>query len=347
VKVGIAGIGFMGWIHWLAYQKVATANVAAICTRDPAKLAGDWTGIEGNFGPPGEQVELDGVTAHSQIDALLADDELDVIDICLPPNLHLDVATRAMRAGKHVFCEKPMALTPADCESMVAVSQETGRLLLIGQVLPFFPEYAFALRQIRSGAYGNVLGGVFKRVISDPTWLKDFYSTSGAGGPLIDLHVHDAHFIRLLFGMPKQLTSRGRLRGEVTEYCNTIFDFEDSSLAVSATCGVINQQGRSFTHGFEIHCQEATLQYEFAVVGSEAEMMMPLTVFHRSGSVERPELGDGDPVNAFVAEIEEVSRAVATGVSSPTLGGDLARDAIILCQRQEDAVRSGGYIAVE
>ena len=51
----------------------------------------------------------------------------------------------------------------------------------------------------------RLLGGHFLRVISDPLWLKDFYDPHRVGGPLVDLHVHDAHFIRLLFGMPQRL----------------------------------------------------------------------------------------------------------------------------------------------
>ena len=69
---------------------------------------------------------------------------------------------------------------------------------------------------------------------------------------MLDLHVHDAHFIRLLFGMPVSVTSQGRMRGEVVEYFNTQFSFADPALMASATSGVIYQQGRSFTHGYEI-----------------------------------------------------------------------------------------------
>ena len=61
LRVGIAGIGFMGWIHYLAYRKAPGVEVAAICTRDKKKLAGDWRGIRGNFGPPGEKVDVSGM----------------------------------------------------------------------------------------------------------------------------------------------------------------------------------------------------------------------------------------------------------------------------------------------
>ncbi len=158
IRVGIVGIGFMGWIHWLAYQRMGGARVTAISTRNPQRLAGDWRGIQGNFGPPGEQVDLQGVSAYAKLDDLLNDSQVDLVDITLPNSLHADVAVRALEAGKHVLCEKPMALTLADCERMVAAAKKAGRLLMIGHVLPFFPEYDWALGVIRGGDYGKVRG---------------------------------------------------------------------------------------------------------------------------------------------------------------------------------------------
>lgn len=334
VRIGLVGVGFMGWIHWLAYRAVDGIEVRAICTRDAKKRAGDWRGIKGNFGPPGEQVDLTGVRTYGNYAEMLADRELDVIDICLPPYLHSDTTTQALAAGKHVFCEKPLALTPEACDSLCTAARQSGKLLLVGQVLPFFPEYAYACQAIQRGDYGRLLGGSFKRVISDPQWLPDFYDLQRVGGPLVDLHVHDAHFIRLLFGMPQRVATQGRLRGDVVEHCHSLFYFQDPALCVTATCGVIRQQGRSFTHGFEIHCERATLQYEFAVTGDSAQLLMPLTVFDEQGGAVRPALGEGDPLAAFRAEIEEVRRAVVTGQPSPILSGALARDAILLCHRQ-------------
>ena len=151
INVGIAGIGFMGWMHYLAYQRVRGVNLAAVCTRDAKKLAGDWRGIKGNFGPPGEQVDLSRVAKYAELDALLADPKIDLVDICLPPDLHCDATIVALRAGKHVFVEKPMGLTAAECQRMVAAAKKAGKLVLCGQVLPFFPEYAHARQVIASG----------------------------------------------------------------------------------------------------------------------------------------------------------------------------------------------------
>ncbi len=107
-KVGIAGIGFMGWIHWLAYQELPDVEVVAIATPEAERRAGDWTGIQGNFGPPGTQIDLTGVKTYENLQAMLADSDLEVdcVDICLPPAMHCDAIQAAAKAGKHVFLRK-------------------------------------------------------------------------------------------------------------------------------------------------------------------------------------------------------------------------------------------------
>src|SRR5688500_9954868 len=240
LRVGLVGVGFMAWIHYLSYQKAPAVKLAAVCTCDSEKLGGDWRGIKGKFGPTGEQVDLSGVKKYSRLTEVLRDPAIALVDLCLRPNLHAEAALAALKAGKHVFVEKPMALTAADCDKMVKAAEKAGKQLLVGHVLPLLPEYAFARKTIASGKYGKLLGGHFKRVISDPLWLKDFYDPAKVGGPLVDLHVHDAHFIRLLFGMPTAVTSQGRLRGDVVEYCVSQFQFADPALVVSSASGVIN-----------------------------------------------------------------------------------------------------------
>ena len=346
MNVAIVGIGFMGWIHYLAYQKVKGVKLAAICTRDAKRRSGDWTGIQGNFGPPGEKVDLSRVSRHAELKELLADPKIDVVDLCLPPNLHESATLACLKAGKHVFVEKPMALTAAGCDRMVTAANKAGKQVFVGHVLPFLPEYAAARKLIESGKYGRVIGGHFKRVISDPSWLKDFFDPDKVGGPLVDLHVHDAHFIRLLFGMPTAVSSQGRLRGDVVEYCNTQFRFKDPKLAVSAASGVINQQGRPFTHGFEIHLEKATIFFDFAVMADGKNTSLPLTLLTPKGTVEYPALPEGDPMlAAFEAEIKEVAACVKGGKSSKLLGGELARDAVVLCHKQSESVRKGKMVA--
>jgi predicted dehydrogenase len=346
IRVGIVGIGFMGWIHWLAYQRMGGVRVTAISTRNSQRLAGDWRGIQGNFGPPGEQIDMAGVSAHADLQKLFDDPQVDLVDIALPNSLHADVAIRALEAGKHVLCEKPMALTLADCERMVAAAKKANRLLMIGHVLPFFPEYDWALKVIRSGDYGRVRGGAFRRVISEPTWIKDFWSPELIGGPMLDLHIHDAHFIRLVFGMPQEVTTTGRVRNGLPEFWHSQFRFADRDLVVEATSGTIDQQGRPFTHAFEIHLARATLTFDFAVIGGAGRYLCEPTLLGADGIVEHPKLTGGDPIDAFVNELREVTRSVSEGRTSEILGAILAQDAIRICEKQSESLLQGRPVKI-
>src|SRR5438270_9583196 len=164
VRIGIVGIGFMGMIHYLGARKARGAQVTALCSRDAKKLAGDWRGIRGNFGDPGDRVDLGQLKRYERFDDLLADPDVDLVDVCTPPDRHEPMAVAALKAGKHVLVEKPIALEPAAADRMVAAARSAGRLLMVAHVLPFFPEFAFAAWAVRGGAYGALLGAHFKRV---------------------------------------------------------------------------------------------------------------------------------------------------------------------------------------
>ncbi len=339
IRVGIAGIGFMGMIHYLSYQKVRGAKVVALCEMNEKRLAGDWRDVKGNFGPAGTKMDLSGISTYSDLGEMFANPDVDLVDVCLPPAFHASAAVDALRSGKHVFCEKPMALDVAGTRQMVAAAEKAGKLLMIGHVLPLFPEYQFALQTINSGKYGKLLGGHFKRVISDPQWLPSYYQPDVIGGPMLDLHIHDAHFIRLLFGMPAAVDTHGRWRGDVLDYFQSQFYFDDPSIVVSATSGVVNQQGRSFLHGYEIHLEQATLVFEFGVFEDEPQVLMPCTVIPQRGKVRVPKLPSGDPMVAFEAELKAVATAVQTGKPPLFLTADLARDAIRLCRKETESAR--------
>ncbi|MCI0333838.1 MAG: Gfo/Idh/MocA family oxidoreductase [Planctomycetes bacterium] len=346
IRVGLVGLGFIGWIHWLAYHKLGGVRIAAICETDKRRLTGDLRGLQGNFGPPGEQIDLAGISAYANLDDLLGDPQVDLVDIALPTSLHADMAIRALEAGKHVFCEKPMALRLTDCERMVDAARKANRLLVIGHVLPFFPEYDWALKTIRGGEYGAVRGGAFRRVIADPTWLKDFWSADRIGGPMLDLHVHDAHFIRLVFGMPQEVVTCGRMRDGLPEFWHSQFRFADRGLTVEATSGAIDQQGRPFTHAFEIHLERATLMFDFAVIGGEGRYLCGPTLLDDQGGVQRAQLAGGDPIDAFANELREVVRCVRDGQASEILGAILAQDAMRICESQSESLQRGTSVKV-
>jgi predicted dehydrogenase len=346
IRIGIAGLGFMGMVHYLAYQQLRGARVVAICERTEKRLAGDWREIQGNFGPRGRQMDLTGIRGYNHLADFLGDDEIDLVDITLPPALHVEVAVGALARGRHVFCEKPMALRVADCRRMLRAANKARRRLYVGQVLPFFPEYGWALATIASGRYGRLRGGSFRRVIAEPLWVKDFWHPDRVGGPMLDLHVHDAHFIRLAFGMPTRVITRGTTHKSLPKYWHSLFEFEDASVVVEATSGTIDQQGRPFHHGFEIRLERATLMFEYAVIGSVGRYLCPPTILDSRGKAEAVELAGGDPMDAFRAELSEIVQCVGKDCASELLNGELARDAIDLCHAQSESLATGRPVRI-
>jgi predicted dehydrogenase len=338
VRIGIVGIGFMGMIHYLAARGLRDGRVVAICSRDPKKLVGDWRGIHGNFGPRGEVVDLTGIKKYDHLDGLLADSEADLVDICNPTHLHAETAIMALEAGKHVLVEKAIALNTKDADAMVQAATKAGKLLMVGHVLPFFPEFAFAAKVIRDDRWGRVLGAHFKRVISRPEWSADIGDAAKTGGPAVDLHIHDTHFIGLVCGVPKQVFSSGIVDNGVVQYLTTQYLYGPGGPAVSCCSGVLAQKGRPFVHGYEIYLERATLIYES---GS-----CPLTVLTDDGKSNQPKLDGGEPTAAFTAELQAAVDGVRGGRAPDLLDGTLARDALVLCHKECQSVKSGEAVAV-
>ena len=347
VGIGIVGIGFMGWIHFQAIERLTGARVSAICSRDASKRSGDWTSIQGNFGPRGTQVDLAGRSVHSDLTELLADPAVDLVDLCVPNDQHAAQAIQALEAGKHVLVEKPIALTTADADAMVAAARANDRLLMVAHVLPFFPEFAFAREAIASGRFGRLRAAHLSRVIAKPTSAEGNNDSDRSGGPAIDLHIHDTHYIGLICGVPKAVRSRGVEEVGAMAYLSTQYLYEDPNIAVSAVSGALAQPGRSFAHGFEIYLERATLAFGFSSIGGQGILSPALSVMHSDGSVETPTLaGAGDPIDAFTAELGVAVDAVRKGVSAPGLSGDLARLALVVCQAEVESARTGRTIQI-
>jgi predicted dehydrogenase len=346
VGIGIAGIGFMGMIHYLAARRVEGAEVVAMCSRDPKKLAGDWTSIQGNFGPRGTQMDLSGISLYDDFAAMLADPRVDLVDLCVPSDLHGRMAVQALEAGKPVLVEKPIALSIEEADAMVAASQRAGKPLMVAQVLPFVPEFAFALEAVRSGRYGALRAAHFTRVISKPDWSSEVADASKSGGPAIDLHIHDTHFIGLLCGVPRAVHSCGVVENGAVVHLTTQYLFGAHGPAVSCVCGALTQNGRPFTHGFELYLDRATIAFDFANLAGQGHVAMPLSVILPDATVEQPELGGADPVDGFVRELTAATSALASNRPAPELAGELARQALHLCLAEVDSVRTGRVIEI-
>jgi len=340
IRIGLAGIGFMGMIHYLAAQKLKGAKVTAISSRDPKKLAGDWRGIQGNFGPAGTQMNLSPQKKYDHFEDMIADPDIDLVDICSPTHLHPSMAIAALKAGKHVLVEKSIALDIKSADAMVKAAKTAGKLLMVAHVLPFFPEFAFAAEAIKSEKYGRLQAAHFVRVISKPDWSNDIDDSSKTGGPAVDLHIHDTHFIGLIAGVPGRVYSNGITRNDGSvEFLTTQYLYGDNGPAISSSSGALNMPGRAFAHGFDIYMEKATLTYHSAG--------QPLTLLTKDGKTKQPVLsGGGDPLFAFTKEIQAAVNGVVKGIEPDLLSGALARDALVLCHKEIQSVNTEKVVIV-
>ncbi|MBM3748619.1 MAG: Gfo/Idh/MocA family oxidoreductase, partial [Acidobacteria bacterium] len=115
MRIAVLGLGFMGSTHLKALSSIPQAELAAVMDLNEARLSGDLSGIQGNIGGPGAQMDFSKVARYRSYEEAVRDPNVEAVDVCLPTNLHAPVSLAALRAGKHVLTEKPMALTGADC----------------------------------------------------------------------------------------------------------------------------------------------------------------------------------------------------------------------------------------
>ena len=340
VRIGIAGIGFMGVTHFKAIQRIRNAKCVALFTRDAAELRGDWSKVQGNFGPPGGNFNLKrmGVRAYDNVDALIEDPNIDLLDICLPTNHHPRATLQALQAGKHVLVEKPLAITMRDADKMVATAKKCNRQLAVAQVLRYFPEFRLVKDLADSGKHGSIRGAHFKRIISRPHWGAGWFErVKQTGGPALDLHIHDTDFVQFLFGMPKAVQSTGLVaeNGQV-EYITTQYLFDNKELNVTCNSGAVAMKSLMFEHGYDVYFEKATLMFD------SATMQRPKLYPEGDRKPIEPKVPGKDVFDAFVGEIKYAVDCIETGVAPTIISGETARDSLRICLKEIESVKKGG-----
>jgi len=347
IRIGIVGLGFMGFTHFEGAKKVKGGRVTAIATRNRKKLAGDWTSIQGNFGPRGGQVDTSKLKTYPDYHDLLADPDIDLVDLCLPTDLHEQVVLEAVAAGKHVLVEKPIAVDLQAANRMVRAAEKAGTLLMVAHVLPYFPEFRYVSETVASGRYGKLLAAHFRRVITPPNWSKGMSDYRRLGGWGIDLHIHDNHYISHLCGVPRRVVSSGLVQDGLVNHIHSQYVFDAVEPAVSCVSGGIAAASLPFAHGFEIYLEQATILYSAGTIGTEWVTDRPLTLATNRGKPRQPKLpGGSEWYSAYTAELKDAVDAVRDGREAAILSGVLARDALKLCYAEAKSISTGRSVKV-
>ena len=245
----------MGATHLQAYTGLPNVTVAAVCSSNQVALSGDLSKVGGNLGRRSQTYDFSAVSKYTAWRDLVADPSLDAVDICLPSELHADVAVAALAAGKHVLVEKPMALLTADCQRMLEAAERHHRILMVAHVLRFFPQYRYLKHFVESGEYGSIRNALFVRRCGVPDWSKWLTSEDRSGGPLLDLLIHDLDQALWLFGPPARVAAKSM--GEVDTVSATLLYPDGPEVRVQ---GGWFAAGTPFAMGFQVCADKAELE---------------------------------------------------------------------------------------
>ncbi len=260
LRVGVVGAGgIFKAVHQPAWTNHPEAEIVAVCdvNEERAKQVAGSLGID---------------AAYTDYRELLKRDDIDVIDICTPNLYHSEIAIAALQAGKHVFCEKPDAVSPAEAQKMADAAAASGKLLMVMRNNRFHPSSQFLKRFIDEGNMGEVYTGrcgwVRRRGIPGKGGWFTTKELSG-GGPLIDLGVHFIDVAMWLMNNPKPVAVSG---ATYTKFAN-----DDISDSVHSAFGEKKDDGmfdvEDLAIGFIRFDNGATLQLEFSWASNVGEEM--------------------------------------------------------------------------
>lgn len=265
VNIGLIGLGGMGRVHYGCYRNNTNAKIVALCDIEPNKARGSWSALEINLGAEGsDKIDMTGIASYTAYADLIADPNVHVVDICLPTHLHAEVAIAALKAGKDVFCEKPMALSDAECAALEEVVRETGRRLQVGHCLRYWPQYLAAEKIIKSGEYGGWQYARFERFSGAPKWSWDNWllTQPRSGGVILDMHVHDADAALWWFGRPDTIHADGALAGDLALTVDAAWHYPGGKLATLHSSWDLN--GGPFRYAFRVVLEKATIAFDSA-----------------------------------------------------------------------------------
>ncbi len=256
LKIGLVGVGGISGAHIPAWDAMEETELTALCDIRP-----------------GQMEKYPGKRRYTDFDKMLENEELDILDICLPTYLHADFAVKALERGINVICEKPISLNEEDVARVYGAAEKRHVKFMVAQVLRFWPEYELVRRIYESGKYGALLSGSMSRLGCRPKWSWDGWMLDEKRSGLVpfDLHIHDLDFLVYAFGAPKKATSFRAKRPE-QDYINAVYEFGGFFVTTQASWFAAPYP---FGAGFLFQFEKAVAAYE----GGK------LTVYEQNGKV--------------------------------------------------------------
>jgi len=341
INVGILGLGFMGTTHLKAYQSAAGAGfpcrVTAVCDPVESRRKGLPDGLGGNIGAAVTERLFDPAQVKGYADAAVffADADLHLISICTQTPTHVDLATRALRAGKHVLLEKPVALTSEDVQKVQQASESAGRICMPAMCMRFWPEWSWLKDKIDSMEFGACLSLSLQRIGGTPAWSRDFYlDATRSGGAIIDLHIHDADFIRFCFGDPAAVTCVGYKTGGAINRMTTTYHYPGGPKLITAEGGWMSS-GVGFRMRYIAEFEHATADFDIS--------RTPQLLLAADGKSDAVSV---DSLSGYDLEIRHILSAVGGGTSRMIASISDAVATAKLLEAEIQSVNSGERVSL-
>lgn len=326
-KVAVVGAGGMGRVHAGIYAKLPNAELAAIVDILPEaaeKLA-----------------EAHSVPAYTDIKQVLAELEVDVVDICVPTNVRLDYIKTAAAAGKHICAEKPLGRTIGQAQEAVRVCEEAGVVLFVAQVLRWFPQFKKLHDLIEAGAIGKPVVVRTTRAGSYPRGTNDWFADMKAsGGVVLDLIIHDFDWLRWCFGKVKRVYARGLYEAGIslTDYALVTLRFES---------GVVAHVEGSWAKpsGFVVEVEVAGTE---GLLYFNSDQSVPLRIERKAESESEPGVNvpsSPTSVNPYYQELEHFITCLEEG-RTPDVTGQDGLEAVRIAESALRSISSGQPVAL-
>jgi predicted dehydrogenase len=329
VKYGVIGLGFFGEHHAQVAATLPNVELAALASRQDKRRKQ----LMQRFGVP---------SGYRDYHDLLADPEIDAVSVVTHVDDHAEPTIAALKAGKHVLVEKPMARKLADCDAMIAAARKHDRILMVGHICRFNPRYAAVRDRVRTGELGKVVSLYARRNIPAARSRGVLEKI----GPLLGDGIHDTDLMLWITGAKVRsvyaLThSERQLRfpdigwamyrfdnGAIGVIENVWFLPDGTPFRIHEQMELIGTAGSAYVHGGDMN----------VVVQGPAGIDCPDTLYWPSMH--------GEPVGALRTEIEHFVGCVARDEPSAVVTPEEAREAVAVLMAAEKSAQSGKTVRV-
>lgn len=320
----------MGTTHAAGYQRIAGCELVAVADIQPERCA--------------HMARRYGVRSYATLVDMLAGEKLDVVDVCVPTHLHREHVEMAAAAGKHVFCEKPLARNRTEGEAMVEACRKAGVTLGVGHVVRFFPEY----RRAREIIHGGQLGGVgtvytYRGGGGFPTAWQDWYANyEWSGGVPLDLIIHDFDFLNWTLGEIERVYAKSTFGRDYNRLEHVLVSLRFKSGVIANVEGSWLNIG-GFGTKFEFACEKGLLIHDSKTASALRSYQQERDLQTGGAGVAVPESPlDKDP---YTLELEHFIQCLNQG-EEPLVDGEEALRAIDVAVAVMRSVETGRVVAV-